>query len=71
MHYPFGPHLIRHPEEYYENGLKGGDGLSEQDIKWVATMYTPFNDDDHPTLKKQTPYFADISAPLRTGLVHM
>jgi hypothetical protein len=69
MHYPFAPHLIRRPEKYYEKGLIPGDGLSKQDIKWVATMYPPLNDDDHPTLKTQAPHFADISAPLHTGQV--
>lgn len=40
MHYPFGPGLIKEPEEY-RNGVRPAGGLSERDREWVRTFYPP------------------------------
>jgi hypothetical protein len=49
MHYPFGPGLIKEPEQYH-NGLRPGGGLSERDKQWVRTFYPPLAP-QYPELK--------------------
>jgi len=41
MHYPFGPHLIKKPAQYWEPGLKPAGGLSTLDKEWVRKFYPP------------------------------
>lgn len=45
MHYPFRPHLIKRPEEYWETGLTPAGGLSERDKAWVKTFYPPLEEE--------------------------
>ncbi len=49
MHYPFGPGLIKKPEQY-QNGLFPQPGLSEKDREQVRLFY-PVEAPDHPELR--------------------
>lgn len=40
MHYPFAAGLINKPQQY-RNGLTPAGGLSERDITWAKTFYSP------------------------------
>lgn len=49
MHYPFGPGMIKEPEEY-KNGIFPPGGISERDKIWVRTFY-PSLEESAPELK--------------------
>jgi hypothetical protein len=39
MHYPFGPGLVRLPEQYRTTGIHPAGGLSARDLLWVKRFY--------------------------------
>lgn len=41
MHYPFGPGLIKQPEQYGRDGIQPSGGLSAKDRAWVKSLYPP------------------------------
>ncbi|WP_242281486.1 M12 family metallopeptidase [Bacillus cereus group sp. BfR-BA-01454] len=45
MHYPFGPGLIKKPEQY-RNGITPAGGFSERDKLWVRRFYPPMDNSD-------------------------
>lgn len=51
MHYPFGPGLIRKPDQY-ASGLQPAGGLSAKDNAWVRSLYPPVQQEEerlHPS----------------------
>ena len=44
MHYPFGPGLIKKPEQFNVSGISPEGGLSARDKSWVKTFYPPLSD---------------------------
>ncbi|NID13506.1 matrixin family metalloprotease [Fibrivirga algicola] len=51
MHYPFGPGLIKSPEEYRLKGLNPPGGLSDFDKVWVKQFYPQLNPANDQTLE--------------------
>jgi hypothetical protein len=50
MHYPFGPGMIKEPEEY-QNGISPAGGLSSRDKSWVRAFYPPLTKGDFRELR--------------------
>ena len=56
MHYPFGPGLIKSPEEF-KNGLTPNGGLSGRDISWVKQFYPKIDKRTFLTIK---PFYSEV-----------